>query len=647
LRHFFRCILSLLVIMGVPASPVFAQADRLDPIPVGPDDIIKALSPFHGNPDSSKVESLLEEQAERSGFPASDLDKILVARLWRRAVQPELALVALERIGAEADAANLAMYEAARVLLESGLNPRGGGQAYWLACGSLDERVRKEIEWDLLAVSTPDEREAWLSIAPGGETCDWLRDFWSERAQRMIIGRDERVAMHFRRTVEARRMYYLARPRFLHGMSNFHGRPDGLAVDDRGLLFMRLGPPDHDEACGELVAQPADTFPNLLGRCWAYEGNKGYQLFYLTTTDRFGQTRADSDFRIQENLGQLAEPGNGFFQKYVMNADISDGTKRELVRGGAGFRRARRGTQGLGLAGWQQALRNVEFQANRSRIRLDLRRFTSEVLEQVPDRPDIEITADLRFESLRFLNPSSRKWFVWLLGAVPARQLQPSDGDNPESTLNIAGRFSVMTPNGMSLEQITPLSIPVSALPPDAGISLRGSTSATPGPLLVSFVIEDLNAPGTGSWIQDTVNVPSVRGFPQLSDIAVAQTEGGTWTRDGETFLQLSPVHNTNPDGSIHTYFEVYGIRSGTKYDVEVRLIASDKAERIWRRQSRDMAFRLEFQSEMNGKIGRHHLRLELGDTKPGEYTLAVRVQDADSRGYSLPAVTDIFVAER
>jgi len=42
-----------------------------------------------------------------------------------------------------------------------------------------------------------------------------------------------------------------------------------------------------------------------------------------------------------------------------------------------------------------------------------------------------------------------------------------------------------------------------------------------------------------------------------------------------------------------------------------------------------------------------HHLRLELGDTKPGEYTLAVRVQDADSKAYSLPAVTDLFVAER
>ena len=644
MRHFFRFTLPLLVTLGLPSSRAFAQAMRIDPIPAGPEKIVEALSPFRGNPDSSKVARLIEEQAALTSFPVSDDDRVLVARLWRRAGQTELAMAALEQVGGDSEAALLAMYEAARVLLESGSNERMGRQIYWLACGAPDERVRAEIEWDLLSVSTPEEREAW-SAEPVRKNCDWLREFWGERAQRMIIGTDERIAIHFRRTAEARRLYYLGKPRFLYGMSNSHGRPDGLAVDDRGLLFMRLGQPDHDESCGELVPLPADTFPNLLGTCWAYEGQQGYQLFYLTTTDRFGQTWADGDFRIQENLGQLAEPGNQFFHQYVMNADISDGAKAELVRGGARFRAAR-ARRLPSREGWVRALDAVEARASRSRIRLDLRRFTSDVLEQIPDTPDLALTADLRFETLRFLNPSSGKWFVWLLGAVPASQLQPSDGDNPGSTLNVAGRFSFMTPNGIGIEQITPLSIPVSAATSDAGISLRGSTSADPGPLPVSFLVEDLNAPGTGAWIQDTVNVPSVRGLPQLSDIAVAQAEGGTWTRDGITFLHLSPVHNTNPDGHIHTYFEVYGIRSGTEYDVEVRLIDADKAERIWRLEAKDVAFRLQFRSEMSGDIGRHHLRLELGDTKPGEYLLAVRIQDADSKAYSLPAITDLFVVE-
>ncbi|MDH3297346.1 MAG: hypothetical protein OEM96_03555 [Gemmatimonadota bacterium] len=180
----------------------------------------------------------------------------------------------------------------------------------------------------------------------------------------------------------------------------------------------------------------------------------------------------------------------------------------------------------------------------------------------------------------------------------------------------------------------------------DAGVTLRDVFSADPGPLPLTVVIDDLNAPGTGSWSHDTVTVPAVGGLPQVSDIAVAQYDGGGWTRDGHSYLQVSPAHMTNPDGTIHTYFEAYGVRSGGKYDVELRLVAAEDAEDVWRLQGTELAFRLQFEAEMSGDIGRHHLRLELGGTAPGVYMLAVRVQDADSKTYSLPAITDLFVRE-
>ncbi|MFW6031526.1 MAG: hypothetical protein ACOC9T_02955, partial [Myxococcota bacterium] len=76
-------------------------------------------------------------------------------------------------------------------------------------------------------------------------------------------------------------------------------------------------------------------------------------------------------------------------------------------------------------------------------------------------------------------------------------------------------------------------------------------------------------------------------------------------------------------------------------------LAPTEAAERIWRLEPDDLGFRLQFTSEMAGEIGRHHLRLDLGDTEPGEYTLAVRIQDAETEAYSLPRVTDVYVAER
>jgi hypothetical protein len=158
-------------------------------------------------------------------------------------------------------------------------------------------------------------------------------------------------------------------------------------------------------------------------------------------------------------------------------------------------------------------------------------------------------------------------------------------------------------------------------------------------------VVEDRNAPPAGNWFQHTINVPAIRSLPQLSDIAIARAEGGTWTRDGETFLRVTPVHVTNSDNSIHTYFEVYGVRSGEEYDVEYRLAPEDAGERIWRLDPGDLGFRLQFRSKMSGRIGRHHVRLDLSESDPRDYVLAVRIQSARTKAYSLPAVTSIFVA--
>ncbi|MFQ5530750.1 MAG: hypothetical protein ACE5FP_10455, partial [Gemmatimonadota bacterium] len=323
-----RRMLPVLVILVIPASEALAQ-ERVDPVPLGPEKIVKELSPFRGDPDSSKVARLLEEQAEKSGFPASEHDQILAARLWRRAGQSNLAMAALERIGGDSDAASLAMYEAARVLLESGLNPRMGTQAYWLACGVRDERVRAEIEWDLLAISTPEEREAWKT-APIRDDCDWLREFWGERAVRAAVSVDERIATHYERLALAREWFWIPRPRFQEGPADRHGRPKGLAVDDRGLILLRMGPPETNE--GFLGTAGSDfDFGDLdetsrQSTCWPFLRADGYRIFCFAQK----ADRSDFDYRITEQIGGV--PGTHFFQKYVANSNLPQSAIDEYVR---------------------------------------------------------------------------------------------------------------------------------------------------------------------------------------------------------------------------------------------------------------------------------------------------------------------------
>lgn len=135
--------------------------------------------------------------------------------------------------------------------------------------------------------------------------------------------------------------------------------------------------------------------------------------------------------------------------------------------------------------------------------------------------------------------------------------------------------------------------------------------------------------------------------LPALSDIAVAPDSGGAWTRDGRIFLPITAAHATRPDGTVHLYFEVYGIRPGAGYDVELRLVEEDDADRIWRLDQDDLAFRLVFSSEMSDDgsgIGRHHLRLDFSDSREGAYLLGVQVTKPQTGERSLPVVTPIAV---
>lgn len=654
------CALAAALLAAVAPRPAVAQ-QRVDPVPPGPEIVVEALSPFAGAPDSSRVAEILTDAARTSGFPASDYEDVLTARLWRLSEQTDLALASLQRVSEGSDVLALARYEGARVLLEAGRHVAQGLRLYWSACEGMDQATRAEIVWDLLALTTPAERDQWGASEGTRPDCRDVRVFLDERANLMAITSDDRIALHHRRLRDARIRFHLVAPRRLDGMADSFGRPAGLAVDDRGLLLVRMGEPEYDQSCPEEVIPAAianDMFRqrNLLGRCWVYWRPGGYRIFNLATVDRAGGDWPYGDFRIQESFSPQAEPGSEFFQKYVMNADIPDQLKRDLVHRGSVSREAKLAAGYVDFPGiWEGSYQpdalstDLDLAEARSvgrRIQLSTRTTATAVLERIPDAPEIEATLRQRMETLRFLNPSSGRWQVWIVGAVRAGDLTPSS-DSADATLDVSGRYSTLAADGVAMGELTSRSVPAASVSDEAGLALRGVFTSVPGQVPLTVVAEDMNRPGTGAWVHDTIIVPAVGGLPQLSDIAVAQAEGGSWTRDGRTHLRVTPAHVTNPDGSIHTYFEVYGVRPGAPYEVELRLAPADVADRIWRLEPDDLGFRLQFASEMPGDIGRHHLRLDLGDTEPGEYLLAVRIQDERTKAYSLPAVTDIFVGER
>lgn len=611
---------------------------------MAPPQVADALDPFSNEADSADVARLLEEAHAAGGFPAAAEDRVLEARLWRRARASIPALAALDAISSD-EPMPLALLEQARVLLESDEDRTAGARAYWAACSAMDGPTKAEIAWDLLAVSTPEERSEWAELEPGMEACEWLRTFWTERAHRMTITPDERLALHYRRLAHAREWYWIPRPRYLKGAASYHGRPESLAFDDRGLIHVRMGAPLTTEGFNEAGAgepgaaaraqvssDPGPTADATAGDtvCWPYWRPGGYRIFCFAQHP----LRADNDYRLLDRAG--GRPGTQFFQKYVLNSNLPDTFIRNaVVHAGPGLGDTR-----------ERRMDAVERRGGARHAQLRTRENIDDALQRIPDVPDVRPNVSMRTETLRFLNPTNERWQIWTIVSVRAGDLVTPD-DSADGPLRIGGRYSVLGEEGMRIRQLDGAEVAGGSIAEDAGITLRGVFEADPGRLPLTVAVEDRNSPGSGNWFQDTINVPAIGGLPQLSDIAVAQAEGGTWTRDGETFLQVSPAHITNPDGSIHTYFEVYGVDPGTRYDVELRLAPTEAAERIWRLEPDDLGFRLQFTSEMSGEIGRHHLRLDLGDTEPGEYTLSVRIQDEETEAYSLPSVTDVYVADR
>jgi len=643
------------------AAPAVGLAQQAERVPLhgssltAPPRIAEALDPYRANPDSADVARLLTHEARFTGFPASSADELLVARLWGRAGVADAAMKTLEAIPT-AKTGSLALLERARVLLETDTDRDAGTRAYWAACETRDPDAIPDFRGDLLAISTPEERATWTEGSPAEFAgCGWLREFWGERAHRMAISVDERVALHYRRLAHARDWYWIARPRYAESWADRRGRAEGLTFDDRGLMYVRMGPPETDEGFIGLGGEGVDVafqvadlsgeatsfltgVPDVdLGavRCWPYPRPDGYRIFCFAQMSVGGLSRADGDYKLLQSIPGTV--GTHFYHRYVLNSNMPRTWFRSNLRAAV---------VGLGGAAsaWQADLDRVEVRHYGHVGEVRTRDNISEALEQVPDVPAVRSTARLMVETLRFLNPGQRAWQVWTLASVRAGDLRPEPDENGVPTLVAGGRFSILDGTNVEIHELPRRHIPEASVRDDDGILFASVFTAPPGRLPLTVVIEDGNRTTAGNYLLDTLNVPAIGGLPMVSDIAVARETGGSWTRDGMNFLNVVPSHVTNGDGSIYTYFEVYQVRPGTRYQVEIRMAPVELTDEILRLDPDELDFRLQFTAQMSGDIGRHPLRLDLGDAPPGEYSLAVRVQDVVTGAYSLPSITDVFI---
>ncbi|MFW6084554.1 MAG: hypothetical protein ACODAA_05015 [Gemmatimonadota bacterium] len=630
----------------------------------------------------SEVSVVMTKWRETAGGPANGSGWLLAARLWRQAGEPDSAVTRLQR----ADKAGglpggMLSLEAARTGFLSG-HPGAAG-AYWEGCGEADPDVLAEYWRDFAGLATPAEAAGWSAIdsVPAERrpdvACDLLQRAWSQRAAQAGLSVAQRLDLHFERLRYVRTHYYLVgsegnvrlgpRTRLL---SVQVGRPQDAELDDRGLLYLRFGEPDRTASFGgvqnetrrslpsvNLVVSPTCYHPNVT---WAYDFPDGVRLYHLSPLE------GTANWWLLENLHDLyrcGDPSNaddGTLTPVAVGPSAPIGEIAWLVlpdlylsRSGLDPRYATAShrivssgptdeneLEGLRNVGLGRMTMQQEFTDER-RVNFEM---TEDVLTRVHAKPDVRrelsfIHTVLQFRAAR--HPNGELTRVWLNAMVEGERLEGLPAPDVGLAYAVEATLSALS-EGSELHQKT-ASFRLSApreLDDEAGVPVRLALDLPPGEYSYSLVVRDANdgePRPAGNWMSDSLRVRRYDArLPQLSDIAFAPDSGGAWSPAPGVALPVTPVNITDQSGRAWLYFEAYGLSPRGEYVTEIRMEPRDGGE----------AFSLTYRGSAPAapETAAHRvLRLDLGDTEPGEYGATITVTDGLGRR-SLPIETSLVV---
>lgn len=592
------------------------------------------------NPDRNDVENVLRRWREATGGPSSDWDWLAVTRLWLRAGDADRATEALQRVG-DGVPEPFHLLERARIGFLSG-NP-SAASSWWGACAVATEESALEAWLDLVSLATPDELEEWNRFRPlpaaQRNDCSFLSRFLNRRAIASGQSADERLSLHYARLRYARENYG-RRGKETGTTIIRHDLPPKPVFDDRGLLHVRMGEPDRTAA---YQAGPCYE-PNVT---WAYEDPDGIRLYHLSP---LGGT---DDWWLIENLATVfrcpVDPATG---QVIMTRNPMVALSPILPMIPPWFlidlyiSRAVLDPEYARIASRFGQLRTVEqLQVERNMTVAD----ALLLIEQVPERPDLDFDLQFNREWIQFRSPRPFTTRVWANAELRSEDVRRAAAGERSTTVEVV--VSLLDETGRQLETV-PASFDLEV--PAAGSSqnvlgIRVPVEVSPGRYETLFQVR---IPGNandlrqhGNFVRDSLVVRDFGGtIPLLSDVAVSPDSGGAWQPRPGLNLRPSPGHRSGPDGLAWIYLEAYNLTPGGDFTAHVRLDRDDAGG----------GETSAFQQEYGGTAARGArivtpivLRLELGETEPGSYALRVSVTDVATGAHTLDSHAALEVSRR
>lgn len=448
----------------------------------------------------------------------------------------------------------------------------------------------------------PDSLLAGFDAASGSARAAWLRDFWARQAAADLRDPAERLAEHYRRLAHAERHFALQLNRRFWAPNNLY-RADQDRYDDRGVIWVRYGPPD------DRVTLPLFGMPPL--ETWRYH-------------------RADGDLLLHFQAGGYSQGGTDFgaaIDDYRLVPTLFDGFYQRSTA-------------------WDLLLQSrcplleayCKYLAWGPNGRAHL---AAEELEISTSSAAVATTTS-GWER-RFARPLSAKAEAFAVGAAGDRTLlhlafqlpvEVEEAAAPGALLRapVHARLVVLGPDGAVIARAD--TVVGAGLPPGQPGLLQafGRFEVAVPPGRWRYRLELAVGDSVGRvFPTDSVVAGRFSGVPlALSDLVLGRPGiGAPWVAAPGDTAYFTPRATWARGDTLTLYHEVYGLEPGTPYTVRLTI-----------RRGRRPTLTTGWDGTATGPVTRVGRTVSLASLRKGDYALEVRVSAAGGEATAARRVT-------
>ncbi len=569
----------------------------------------------------------------------------LLAATYRDAGDIE-QMAAIESIPASA-----ALPEAGRQLLlayaliNSGQEDEGAA-AYWRGVDAISSEHETDLYWfDIRPIVGPETHAEFQRLDVEGRK-QFLSEFWQRLADDSFVLVDDRLAEHYRRLEHAYRNFRLPLPERRHySGASAYVPPRQTGFDDRGVIYLRHGPPDDTASySGPEVQQNVS---------WKYEQAGGDPLVFHFVSDE--------DIRDYKLVRHLSDA-------IVDNA--SKMTGQTMLSGTCGV------NQGSIcdsydvriLATDRQAMR--ELYASRGSLDPYYDRASTALDPQILETEEVHLSADIRVGTttssyepteesdlpapvlaVPFRNPGGET-ILAVYFALPTAEISVLPHPGGGSRVDYRYQLVVSGPGEETAARKTDDVTVASSrpIPREAGVMLPGvyNASISPGEYRYGMKMTDLNS-GRSGIAKGSVTVDdlsagglSVSGIVLASRVEPTTDTGNPFVRWGRIKVLPLPSRLFLRSQPVFVYYEVYGLsgtpaRYRTTYTLESREPDRNIVARFFSAvgellsdDEKEGAITYSFERSQEGAVDPllEYFSLDISGSPPGEYVLTVEIED-------------------